>query len=296
MSNLNSVFDIFRGWPDASALEASFDPDTGVIFTEGTLVYVTTRQLPPAKVLRIVDDSLTTAPTLGTSDRGKAYQVAGTGGAWSSFAVGDIVEWDGSAWNLIVAQSSGHPPYGTRAVVVEASAAGSFAGGEEKPYTYTQGTPDAWVAGSAPVNGNRIKITGTDSVYENKYYDYTGTHPGGAWYKAARQMEAPALIKALTSGIVASAPKDHAWVVIQGNDQYDSRFVNRVTCLKCASGAILKVATTIADTLSPGDLVCANAGALQKLTSGVGMEWPIGQVLLSNGTSGSSGWVVLATY
>jgi len=372
MSNLNSVFDIFRGWPDSSALEASFDPDTGTTLPEGTLVQVATRELLPAKVLRIVDSSLVTAPTLLVADRGKSYVVAGLGGAWSTFAIGDIVEWDGTAWHEIVAAVEAEVPDGTRVVVVEASAAGDFTGHEEKVLQYTKkaitlvqvvggyvncvagdigkpvvgtGSGDTgnllsynndtrtWIvdpdspadvfapndtlaitggtgagvvdtatpAGASwtavvPISGNRIKINGTDSIYEGKYYDYTGTHPGGAWYKAARQMEAPALLQALTSGVVASVVKPHAWIVIQGNDQYDSRFVNRVTCLKCASGAVLKVATTIADTLVPGDLVCANAGALQKLTSGGGMEWPLGQVLLSNGTAGATGWVVIATY
>lgn len=372
MSNLNSVFDIFRGWPDSSALEASFDPDTGTTLPEGTLVHVATRELLPAKVLRIVNSALVTAPTLLAADRGKSYVVAGLGGAWSTFAIGDIVEWDGTAWNVVVAGVEAEVATGTRVVVVEASAAGAFSGHEEKVLQYAKTTAaitckaagytpavaldigkvvlggtsghtahlvsydngtriwvvdpvvpaetfhtnetltivtgtgigdvesqvaggGAWAA-TVPISGNRIKINGTDSIYEGKYYDYTGTHPGGAWYKAARQMEAPALLQALTSGVVASVVKPHAWIVIQGNDQYDSRFVNRVTCLKCASGAVLKVATTIADTLVPGDLVCANAGALQKLTSGAGMEWPLGQVLLSNGTAGATGWVVIATY
>jgi hypothetical protein len=377
MSNLNSVFDILRGWPDSSALEAGFDPDTGATLPEGTLVYVATRELLPAKVLRIKDSSLVAAPALVAADRGKSYVVAGLGGAWAGFAIGDIVEWDGTAWNAVVAGIESEVATGTRVVVIEAAAAGAFAGHEEKVLQYTKktvsvvsaalnyespGTSDigktvvatgsghtgklvsyttdgsrTWVidpttpadvfhvadtlaitgtttvpipfgtvtgatpagatwAATVPISGNRIKINGVDSIYENKYYDYTGTHPGGAWYKSARQMEAPALIKALTSGVVASAPKDDAWMVIQGNDQYDSRFVNRVTCVKCSSGAVLKVATAIADTLVPGDRVCANAGALQKLTAGGGMEWPLGQVLLSNGIAGATGWVVIATY
>lgn len=296
MSNLNSVFDTLRGWPDGSALEASFEPDTGATVTEGTIVSVASRQLAPAKVLRMVNDALVTAPTLPSSGRGKAYVVAGVGGAWSTFAIGDIVEWNGTAWTQIVLNSAAEPPLGTRIVAVEASAAGSFVGGEEKIFVYTAGKPNAWVAAPAPINGNRIKIVGANSVYENKFYDYAGTHPSGAWGKAARQIEAPALLQTLSSGIKTSTTKPHAWIVIQGNDQFDGRFTNKVTCIKCSSGAVLKLATTIANTLAPGDSVCAVSGVLTKLTSGAGMQWPIGQVIYSNGVTGTGGIVNVATY
>jgi len=372
MSNLNSVFDILRGWPDSSALEAGFDPDTGATLPEGTLVYVATRELLPAKVLRIKDSSLVAAPALVAADRGKSYVVAGLGGAWAGFAIGDIVEWDGTAWNAVVAGIESEVATGTRVVVIEAAAAGAFAGHEEKVLQYTKktvsvvsaalnyegaGTTDigktvvatgsghtgtlvsydngarTWVidpttpadvfhvgdtlaitgtttvptpfgtvtgatpAGAAwamtvPVTGNRIKINGTDSIYENKYYDYTGT----VWYKAARQVAAPASVAKLTSGIKTSTVKPHAWIAIQGNDQFDSQFVNKITCVKCSSGAILKVPSLIADTLVPGDRVYANAGVLAKLTSGGGMQWPCAQVIKSNGTAGATGWIVVATY
>lgn len=368
MSNLNSVFDTLRGWPEGSALEATFEPDFGVTQVEGTVVYITSRELAPARVLRIVDNSLVTAPALLAADRGKAYVVAGTGGAWSGFGVGDIVEWDGTAWNVILPAVELEPPDNTRVVVVETGAAGAFAGHENKVMQYTKktvtlvqvaggyvdcvptdigkpvvavgsgdtgnlvsynNTTRTWVvdpdtpsdvfapgdnltitggtgagtvdtttptgatwAATVPVAGNRININGTGGVYYGKYYDYTGS----AWYKAARQTGAPAIAKALTSAIKAGNPKDDAWFVIQGNDQFDGRFTNKVTCVKASSGAILKLACPIADTLVPGDYVCANAGALKKLTVGVGMEWPIGQVLQSNGVAGAAGWVTIATY
>jgi len=373
MSNLNSIFDTLRGWPDGSALEASFDPEYASTIVEGTVVKVSSRELSPAKVLRIKDSSLVTAPTLVVADRGKAYVVAGLGGAWSTFAIGDIVEWDGTAWHQIVAGVESEVPTGTRVVVVEASAAGAFAGHEEKVLQYTKTTAaitckaagytpavagdiskvvlggtsghtahlvsydngtkiwivdpvvpaqtfhtdetltivtgtgigdvqsqtpagGAWAA-TVPVNGNRIKIVGANSIYENKFYDYIGTHATGVWGKAALQKEAPALISALVSAAKAGNQKDQAWIVIRGNDQFDGKFTNKLTCLKCQSGFVVKMACIIADTLVPGDLVAADTGGvLQKLTSGAGMEWPIGQVLQSNGVSGATGWVVIATY
>lgn len=129
----------------------------------------------PAQVLRMVDDSLVTAPTLGTGDKGKAYVVGGTGGAWSGYAVGDIVEWDGSAWNLVLAGSGGEPPDGTRVVVVEASAAGSFAGEEDNIGTY-DATGDSWSFDTA-TEGWAILILGENSVYENSGF----TYDGGVW-------------------------------------------------------------------------------------------------------------------
>lgn len=299
MSNLNSVFDTLRGWPNGSALEASFDPDTGITLAEGTIVDAQTRQLADATVLRIVDDSLVTAPALAAADRGKAYHVAGTGGDWSGFSIGDIVEWDGSAWNLVLAGSGGTPvgpPDGTRAVVVESGAAGSFAGEEEKVMVFTTGAPGSWAVADTPADGNRIKIVGTDSVYQDQYFDYQGTHPAGVWGKAARQIPAPAIASKLTSPAKSGNQKPDAWMVIQGNDQFDGIFTNKVTCVKLASGSVVKMATTIADTLSVGDLVTADAGALKKLTVGAGMEWPIGQILESNSVAGSGGIVTVATY
>jgi hypothetical protein len=129
----------------------------------------------PAQVLKMVDDSLVTAPTLGTGDKGKAYVVAGTGGGWSGFAVGDIVEWDGSAWNLVLANSGGEPPDGTRVVVVDASAAGSFTGQEDDIGIY-DATGDSWSFDTA-TEGWAILILGENSVYENSGF----TYDSGSW-------------------------------------------------------------------------------------------------------------------
>lgn len=293
MSNLNSVFDTPRGWPRGSALEASFEPKTGSTLIEGAVVTGENRQLADAAVLKIVDDSLVTAPTLAAADKGKAYHVAGVGGAWSGFTIGDIVEWDGTAWALVLAGSGGTPvgpPDGTRAVVVSASAAGSFAGDEEKVVVFTTGAPGSWAVASTPADGERIYIT--DGVYTGLYYQYSGTHAAGAWVKAAVQKRAAEVMDALTSGTKASTPKDEAWVVIQGNDQWDSAFVGVVTCLKLQSGCTFKLQHDDANTLVPGTKVEANAGALQAYTS----KWPLGIVVWSNSTAGSDGQIAVATY
>lgn len=129
----------------------------------------------PAEVLRVVDDSLVTAPTLGSGDAGKAYVVGGTGGAWSTYAIGDIVEWSGSAWALVLAGSGGEPIDGARVVVVEASAAGSFVGEEENIGTY-DATLNTW-SFETSVEGWAVLITGENGIYENSAF----TYDGGVW-------------------------------------------------------------------------------------------------------------------
>lgn len=101
-------------------------------------------------------------------------------------------------------------------------------------------------------------------------------------------------VEALSSAVKAGNPIDEAWIVIQGNDQFDAQFVNKVTCLKLGTGGMVKLACTIADTLAAGDVVSANAGALEKTVAGAGMKWHVGQVIESNNTAGASGWVVIA--
>lgn len=290
MSNLNSVFDTPRGWPHGSALEASFKPDPNVTsLVEGLIAKTENRQLAAAAVLSMVDDSLVTAPTLTAGDAGKAYEVAAAGGVWSVFAAGDIVEWDGTGWNLVVAHSGANPPDGTRAVIVSASAAGSFSGEEETVQACTAGT---WAVVDTPVNGNRVLISGTNGIYDGKYFDYTGTHPAGSWALSNKQIPTPVVVGKLTSGALASAPKDEAWVVIQGNDQWDAAFVNKVTCLKLRSGCTFTIAHASADSLVAGSKVEANAGVLQAVTT----KWPLGIVVKSNGVSGSGGLISVATY
>lgn len=288
MSNLNSVFDTLRGWPYGSALEFSFQPKKGVTLTEGKIAAGVNRQLVDAAVLMMVDDSLVTSPTLTTADKGKAYVVAGVGGDWSGFAVGDIVEWDGSAWAVAVAHSANEPPDGTRVVVVAASAAGSFAGDEEKVHFYTAAT-DTWAAADTPADGERIYITA--GVYTGKYYDYDGTHPAGAWKSATVQERAAEVMDAYSSIAWDGERKGDAWLVIQGNDQYDGSFTNTVSCLKLQSGCTFKIQSDDADSLVAGTFVEAASGAVQALTD----KWPIGVVVWSNGTAGSGGQIAIAS-
>jgi hypothetical protein len=92
------------------------------------------------------------------------------------------------------------------------------------------------------------------------------------------------VVSKLTSGATNAAP-DYPWLCIQGMDQSDAAFVNKVTCLAVKSGMIFKVETLVAFTI--GDLAYANAGVLAKVA---GTEQAIGQVI-----GVGDGYVVLAT-
>lgn len=371
MSNLNSIFDTLRGWPNGSALENNFTPDPNVAsLVEGTVVKIEGRQLADVSALSIVDNTLVTAPTLTATDAGNAYVVAGTGGGWSTFDVGDVVEWDGAAWNLLVAAVEAEVATGTRVIVAAASAAGDFAGHEEKVAQYTKHTveltcaaggyvdavptdigkpvtstgsgdsghlvsydnatrkwivdPDtpadvfqaadvlaitggtgagtvdtggvaplggAW-AFVTPVNGNRVLVDASGSIYDGLYYDYVGTHATGVWALATEQRTAKAIVSKLSSNALTSTPKDDAWLVIQGNDQWDAQFTGVVTCLKMRSGCAYKIQHDSANSLVAGTLVEAASGVLQAFTN----KWPVGQVIYSNGVAGSEGYIVVASF
>jgi len=293
MSDLNSDFNVEYGWPYGSAMEHSFPPESGVELESGTIVTLNTDQLLSAVVLKMVDDSLVTAPTLTAGDAGNAYMVAGAGGAWSGFAVGDIVEWDGAAWVLVVENVSNEPPDGTRAVVTDASAAGSFAGAEEQVWSYATSGSTWSAATAAPADGAKIDISAANSVYGGKRFAYSGTHPSGAWaeYSSTRGV-IKAFISKLTNGVVAGA-KESGWVVNEGdkaNIETDGEFVGNLACLKIASGVVFKAKTAVANTLAPGDYVKADTGLIVKCT---GTDHAIGQVQYSNGVTGAGGVVIV---
>jgi len=126
----------------------------------------------PVSVLKIKDDQ----------DQGGSPPTGVTGEAWVvnnwgvSYNDGDIVEYDGASWNVIVANSGGEPPDGTR-VLVDASpvAGGSFAGQGNDIGTY-DATGDSWSFDDA-VEGWALIVTGEGSIYENTGW----TYDNGTW-------------------------------------------------------------------------------------------------------------------
>jgi hypothetical protein len=100
------------------------------------------------------------------------------------------------------------------------------------------------------------------------------------------------VVDALTSATAtpwsgAPAAPDYPWLILQGMDQSDAAFVDKVTCLAMQSGLVLKVETLVS--FAVGDLVFADAGVLAKVAAS---QQAIGQVIEVN-TSG--GYVVVAT-
>lgn len=97
---------------------------------------------------------------------------------------------------------------------------------------------------------------------------------------------------------------DQMWLVVQGNDQYDGSFTDRLALVKVKTGIVWHVSSTIANTLVPGDLVYSNAGVLTKVTRAVGaiggsganasnQQQPVGMVLYSNNTAGALGEITV---
>jgi len=286
MSNLNSVFDLKRGYPYSSALEDGFEPDYGVSLPEGTIVTTATRRLANAKVLKMVTDAAGSSvpPTLTADDAGKAYVVNTWGGGYTN---GDIVEWDGDSFSVIVANVAGHPPFGTRVVVIGTGAAGSFAGWGNHIAVFTDATPDLWVDTTTPAEMNKIRIVGAGGRYHQMYFDFFSS----TWMSSSYQAPPLAKVVKMTSGAQASTQKDDAWIVIQGNDQWDAQLTNRVTCLKLRSGCSFQIAHTAANSLVPGTKLQANAGALEAFSN----KWPVGMVIWSNGIAGADGKIVVAS-
>jgi len=289
MSNLNSVFDVPRGYPFTSALEDNFEPAYGVSLPEGKIVFSSTRQLPNVSVLKMKSDATLAGapPTLTADDAGLAFVVDTWGAGYND---GDIVEWDGTDFVVIVENDDDVPPYGTRVIVVATGAAGSFSGKANHIMTYTEGVgedPDVWVDTTTPATMNKIRVTGDGSRYEGMWFDYHDS----AWVTSVFQKPPLPTVNVLTSAALADHPKDDAWIVIQGNDQSDSAFANLVTCLKLASGCTFTISHTAANTLVPGTLLQANAGVLEAYTS----NWPVGMVIVSNGVAGSLGKITVAS-
>lgn len=92
-----------------------------------------------------------------------------------------------------------------------------------------------------------------------------------------------AVVDRYTSDLPASGNPDHPWIVIQGTDQSDGEFTNKVVCLKLRTGLIFKVATS--EAFNAEDPVYANAGAVTP-TDPNPTSVPIGKVIDVNPIDG----------
>jgi len=127
----------------------------------------------PVKVLNIVSDADQGGSQPGFVSAGNAYVVNNWGVGYND---GDIVEADASlAWQVIVPNSGGEPPDGTR-IIVGSNGAGSFSGHVGDIGTYDTGT-SSWDFYD-PNDGDGVLVAGDGGYYENQQYIYdTNTSP-----------------------------------------------------------------------------------------------------------------------
>ncbi len=105
-----------------------------------------------------------------------------TAGASDALLAGDIAEFNGTEWKLIVTNSGGFPPVGTRAIVSTTATllsplTGSVDDGKIAEWDGTSVTP----ALAASPDGEGILVAGEGSVNENKAYVFDGVVPTGTW-------------------------------------------------------------------------------------------------------------------
>ena len=120
----------------------------------------------PVAVANLISDN-TSAPPGGPAT-GDAYvlNAAGTG-AWVAFSDGDLVVWDGAAWQLVVANAAGSPPLGTRALVTGLAngvGAGGLAGQDLN--IATADGAGGWTF-EAPLDGWTVLVAGDGDPIEN---------------------------------------------------------------------------------------------------------------------------------
>ena len=138
----------------------------GKAASKGYVDSVVSGHRAPVKVLKIKDDTDQSGVDPTAGETGEAWVVNN----WNTQSDVDIVEWDGAAWQTIVANSGSEPPDGTRVLVIDASAGGSFNGHENEIAVY-DATGDSW-SFTSPNDGDTVFIVGEGSVYENQEYIY----------------------------------------------------------------------------------------------------------------------------
>jgi hypothetical protein len=123
----------------------------------------------PTEVLKMESNVDQSGVTPTASETGEAWVVNN----WSaSYTDGDIVEWDGAQWDVIVTNDGGEPPEGTRVTVNSGAASGDFAGNETKIGTYSS---SAW-SFTTPSDGWAQIIVGDGSVFEDSGFNFNGTN------------------------------------------------------------------------------------------------------------------------
>jgi hypothetical protein len=139
---------------------------------------------PPVLVINMVSDADQGGADPTGMVAGDCYVVDN----WLTGTDGDIVEWSGTAWVIIQANTSSEPANGTRVIVKSAGGAGSFSGHANKIATYNA-TTNAWAV-EAPADGWASLVTGNGGIWSDTGWTYNGT----AWvqFTGAGQINAGA--------------------------------------------------------------------------------------------------------
>lgn len=128
----------------------------------------------PVEVANVIADNIAAPP--GAPATGDAYVLSAAGsGAWVAFGAGDLVVWDGAAWQLVVANAAGDLPLGTR-VLVTGLANGTAAGGlvgQDLAIATADGA-GGWTF-EAGVNGWTVLVVGNNDPIENTRLSYDDT-------------------------------------------------------------------------------------------------------------------------
>lgn len=166
-------------------------------FVEGLVNGINIKQ--PVQVINLIDDSLSVPP--GAPNTGNAYVVgAAPTGAWSVFSEGDIVVWDGAAWQLVLAGSGGSPATGARAVVTglgSGAGAGSFAG-QDRAFAEFDGATWGF---TTPIDGDAVLVIGENDPNENLLFVFDSS--SNAFVQAAAPTPNHNALAGIQGGIAA---------------------------------------------------------------------------------------------
>ena len=159
-------------------------------FVEGATV---SKWKEPVSVIRYIGNDTvanlnTAAGGFGASEAGRAFVVtdAGTLSAGTvTVTAGDVVEWGGSAWVLVIDTAAGFPPVGTRLVAsttggdtLQSPLANTVDDGKIAQFDGNSLSPAQLIS---PDDGCAVLVVGEGSEFENGAFVYDGSVPTGTW-------------------------------------------------------------------------------------------------------------------
>lgn len=261
---------------------------------------------PPASVLAYLGTRTVTQINALTPTEGDAVVAgdAGTPSAGTSDALtaGDIAEFDGTSWKIIVTNSGGFPPNGTRAVVAYPSSETLYSpltdGADEGKIAQWDGS-SLTPALTTPTDGDAILVIGENSVNENAAYVYDGSVPSGQWvqFSGAGQINAGTgltksgnTINVNNTAVVHTNP-----TIITNTDSIEVRY----EAAGAGTGGLTDTTNGLAVSAGDSITLTANGVAVQAATASGAQQYG-GLVVnrTSNGTgtaAAGDGYIAVAT-